>query len=120
MTRHDGISAEILEAYGLLVATIPNLERRGKTMPYTSVNGHMFSFIDKSGSLSIRLPLEELESFLEKYSTTRSVQHGRVMKEYVLVPKSIQSDLKKLTPYFEISFTYTSALKPKPTKRKKS
>lgn len=34
--------------YERLVATDPRVERKGVTMPYTSVNGHMFSFLTKS------------------------------------------------------------------------
>ena len=38
------ISADKLALYEKLVATDPNVERKGATMPYTSLNGHMFSF----------------------------------------------------------------------------
>ena len=36
------IADETLHLYEALVATCPGLERRGRTMPYTSINGHMF------------------------------------------------------------------------------
>ncbi|MGK0386525.1 MAG: hypothetical protein ACI849_001142 [Patiriisocius sp.] len=49
-------------------------------MPYTSVNGHMFSFLDKEGQLSIRLPKEILEPFIEKHESSLSIQHGKLMK----------------------------------------
>ena len=45
--------------YEELVATRPGLERKGKTMPYTSVNGHMFSFLTSEGTLALRLPQAE-------------------------------------------------------------
>ena len=41
-----------LEFYEHLVATQPAVERKGATMPYTSVNGHMFSFLTKEGSVA--------------------------------------------------------------------
>ncbi|MHA1904738.1 MAG: hypothetical protein ACW977_12310 [Candidatus Thorarchaeota archaeon] len=45
-----------LNLYEKLIATIPEIERKGKTMPYTSHNGHMFTLLAKSESLGIRLP----------------------------------------------------------------
>ena len=38
-----------LALYEKLVATNPNVERKGDTMPYTSLNGHMFSLLTKQG-----------------------------------------------------------------------
>ncbi|MEE9453768.1 MAG: hypothetical protein V3V13_05220 [Paracoccaceae bacterium] len=109
---------EMLIAYENLVATVPGLERKGAKNPYTSRNGHMFSFLTKEG-LSLRLPDTDRTAFLAEYTTELSVQHGHVMKEYVLVPDTLLVDTKKLCPYFEMSHTYIGTLKPKPTKRKK-
>ena len=50
---------EKLELYEKLVATNPNVERKGETVPYTSLNGHMFSYLSKEGKLDLRLPAEE-------------------------------------------------------------
>jgi len=36
-----------LSLYEKLVATLPGVERKGDTVPYTSVNGHMFSNLTK-------------------------------------------------------------------------
>ena len=36
--------------YDRLIATDPNLERKGATVPYTSVNGKMFTYLSKTGS----------------------------------------------------------------------
>lgn len=107
-----------LAHYEQLVEAFPEVDRKGKTMPYTSVNGNMFSFIDKEGALSIRLSAEHLEAFMNKYDAPQSIQHGRVMKEYVLVPNTLLSNTEELTPYFKQSLDYTSALKPKATKKK--
>jgi hypothetical protein len=52
-----------------LVATNPNVERKGATMPYTSANGHMFSLLTREGWLALRLPSEAREVFLKKYKT---------------------------------------------------
>ena len=50
-----------LALYEQLVATIPGLARKGDTVPYTSVNGHMFSYLTKAGTLALRLPKEARE-----------------------------------------------------------
>ena len=46
-----GITGERLELYEKLVARLPDVERKGAAMPYTSWNGNMFSFLDKEGKL---------------------------------------------------------------------
>ena len=56
-----------LELYEKLVATNPNVERRGAIVPCTSLNGHMFSYLSKEGKLELRLPRDEREAFLKKY-----------------------------------------------------
>ena len=78
--------ATSLALYEKLVATSPNVQRKGATMPYTSLNGHMFSLLTREGWLALRLPSETREAFLKKYQTTLCVQYGRVMKEYVQAP----------------------------------
>jgi hypothetical protein len=55
-----------ISLYEILVATIPGIERKGAAMPYTSLNGNMFSFLDKYGSFGLRLPEKEREDFLKK------------------------------------------------------
>jgi hypothetical protein len=81
-------------------------------MPNTSLNGHMYTYLSKAGSLGIRLPKEEREDFLEKYNTTLYESHGAIMKEYVTVPDEL------LKNYLDLSYEYVKTLKPKPTKKK--
>ena len=38
------IPADKLVLYNNVVGNNPDIERKGKTTPYTSINGHMFSF----------------------------------------------------------------------------
>lgn len=102
-----------LELYGKVVATNPEVERKGKTMPYTSHNGHMFSFLTKEGKLALRLPDEDREAFVEKYGTEPVVQYGAVMKEYVEVPHGLLQDTDELKKYFDVSYQYVGTLKPK-------
>ena len=105
--------------YDKLVATNPDIKRKGKTSPYTSVNGHMFSYLSKTGTAAIRLPKAEREAFLVKYNTTIDEQYGAVMKEYVRVLDDLLQNTSALKPYLDLSFAYTKSLKPKPTTKKK-
>jgi hypothetical protein len=113
------VPTDKLELYKKLVATVPGVPLKGATVPYTSVNGHMFSYLSKSGKLELRLPEEAREAFLKKYNAALSKQYGVVQKEYVEVPEALLEKTSELQEYFGISFAYVSSLKPKPTTRKK-
>jgi len=106
-----------MKLYDRLISAHPDIERKGKTMPYTSLNGHMFSFLAKHGSMGLRLPKDEREKFLREYNTELMEQYGSVMKEYVKVPDHLLNDTDKLLEYLQMSFDYVSSLKPKPTKK---
>ncbi|HEX4962012.1 MAG TPA: hypothetical protein VF173_14335 [Thermoanaerobaculia bacterium] len=112
--------ADKLALYDALVATLPGVERKGATVPYTSVNGHMFSYLGKTGTLALRLPPEARDEFLKKYKTTLCKQYGVVQKEYVEVPDALLEKTAELKTFFAQSFAYVSSLKPKPTTKKKS
>lgn len=117
--KENNIPADKLELYEKLVKTNPKIERKGAANPYTSLNGHMFSYLNQSGSLALRLPNDEREKFLKKYKTTLFEAYGAVMKEYVTVPDSLLKDTKTLQRYFQLSYEYIKTLKPKPTKKPK-
>ena len=106
-----------LALYEKLVATNPKVERKGATMPYTSVNGHMFSLLTKQGYLILRLPEKQREAFMKKHKTGPVMQYGAVMKEYVEVPPALLEKTKELQKVFAASYAYVSSLKPKPTKK---
>jgi hypothetical protein len=108
-----------LELYEKLVATNPRVERKGATMPYTSLNGHMFSVLTKTGQLALRLPEGVREEFLKRYKTTLCEQYGVVMKEYVVVPDTLLKRTPELKKFFDLSYQYVGSLKPKPTTKKK-
>jgi len=80
---------ETLAYYDKLVAGNPNFVRKGKTVPYTSANGHMFSLVNKAGELGIRLDKVAQKAFMEKYGTTLFTSHGATMRGYVLIPKEM-------------------------------
>jgi hypothetical protein len=108
-----------LALYEQLVATNSAVARKGATMPYTSLNGHMFSVLDKSGIVALRLPSPEREAFIKKYKTTLVEMYGMTMSEYVAVPDALLAKTKELKPFFDVSYRYVATLKPKATTRAK-
>jgi hypothetical protein len=121
MAKRSGASipVELLDAYDRLVAVVPGVERKGATMPYTSLNGHMFSYLG-DGHLVLRLPSGDREAFLDRYLTTLHGAYGIVQKEYVDVPDALFANTAELAPWFESSPTYVAGLKPKATTRRTS
>lgn len=119
MAKTAGPPLDKVDLYEKLVATNPSVERKGATVPYTSLNGHMFSYLSKEGKLALRLPAGEREEFLKKYKAKLCEAYGTVQPEYVEVPDSLLSSTRELKKYFDCSYDYVSSLKPKPTTRKK-
>ena len=106
--------------YEKLVRTNPRAELKGDTVPYTSLNGHMFSALHKDGTVALRLPSPDREAFLKKYKTSLASHYGVVQPEYVVVPDTLLAKTAELKPYFATSMAYVSSLKPKATTKKKS
>ena len=102
-----------LDLYEKLIATNPALERKGDVHPYTSLNGHMFTYLDQTGTLGLRLPKDEVDAFLKKYKTTLFKSYGVVKKDYVTVPDALLQNTKELKKYLQISYEYVKTLKPK-------
>jgi hypothetical protein len=110
--------SENVELYEKLVALFPNVERKGATMPYTAINGNMFSYLHPSGAMALRLPEDAREEFLKKYSSTLFQAYGVVQKDYVTVPGALLENTKELKKYFELGYRYAGKLKPKTSKKK--
>ena len=114
-----GKVADKVSLYDKLIATRPEIERKGDANPYTAVNGNMFTILLGSERLGIRLPEEERAKFLKKYETTLLEAYGAVMKEYVAVPDGLLGKTKELARYLDLSFAYAGTLKAKATTKKK-
>jgi len=81
-----------LELYDKLVEKCPTFERKGKTVPYTSANGHMFSLLNKDGQLGFRYSKRVQEKYIQEFDTTIFKSYGAVMKGYVLIPDHMLED----------------------------
>jgi hypothetical protein len=112
--KKKNMPADKLALYEKLIKTNPKIQLKGAATAYTSLNGHMFTYMDASGTLAIRLPEKERAKFLKKYKTTLFKAYGVVKKEDVTVPDSLLANTKELKKYLAMSYEYVQSLKPKP------
>lgn len=104
---------EKLKVYDQLIAKCPRFERKGKTMPYTSVNGYMFSLFNKAGEIGIRFSKSVQETYIEEFKSSIYKSYGAVMKGYVLIPESMLDNLDHVAKYLNESYDYVMSLEPK-------
>jgi len=104
---------EKLKIYDELVAKCPRFERKGKTMPYTSANGHMFSLLNKAGEIGIRFSKEVQEKYIEEFDSTIFKSYNSIMHGYVLIPENMFEDLDSVARYLDESYDYVMSLEPK-------
>jgi len=78
----------------------------------------MFSYLDDSGSLALRLSEGERGEFLKRYKTTLFRAYGAITKEDVTIPEKLLRNTEELQKYFDMSYEYVKSLKPKPSKKK--
>jgi hypothetical protein len=104
---------KMIALYDQLVARCPRFQRKGKTMPYTSANGHMFSQLNKDGQLGMRFSKETQEKYMRELDTTPFTSYGAIMRGYVLMPERMWDDLDTLAKYLNESFDYVMSLDPK-------
>lgn len=90
---------------------------KGAKNPYTSRNGHMFSFLDADGSMALRLSDDLTEEFESSYETGPVIQYGSVMRDYRSVPADLFDDADTLRDWFKRSYDWIGTLEPKPTKK---
>ena len=114
----SAIQAARLAAYDRLIGAVAGVIRRGASIPYTSLNGNMFSYLFDEGSLALRLSPADREAFLTQFGTHLHEAYGIVQKEYVDVPDALLDDTAQLESWFAASYAYVSSLRPKPTTRR--
>ena len=107
---------EALERYAAAVEAAGGVVKGAKN-PYTSRNGHMYSFLGADGGMALRLSDELRDDFHTAYESGPVMQYGSVMRGYVSIPDELLSDAEALGPWFEKSFEWIGTLEPKPTKK---
>lgn len=117
-TLPPGPRDERIAAYERLIASVPGAERKGAKLPYTSMNGNMYSMLDEDGVVALRLSPADRAAFTETFGATLQVAYGHVRREYVSVPDAILLDTASLEPWFARSHAYAATLKAKATTRR--
>jgi hypothetical protein len=117
--QKDDVPPKTLEALERMAAGVPGVEVKGAKTPYTSLNGNMFSFITAERALALRLPAEVREALIRDGKARPCVQHGTMLKEYVVLSDKLLEDPRALKKLFAESHAYVASLKPKATTRKK-
>ena len=102
-----------LKRYDELVAKCDRFERKGKTMPYTSANGHMFSLFNKADEVGIRFSKEVQEKYIQEFNSSLYHSYNAVMKGYVLIPEELLENEELIVRLLNESYDYVMSL---PTK----
>ncbi len=108
---------EAVAAFEASTSGLPGAEPR-KMFGYSCVfaKGNMFAGLHEAGMV-LRLPDEQRTEFLRlKGARQFEPMPGRVMREYVVVPKMLLNAPRNLRPWVEKSLAYVSSLPPKPKK----
>lgn len=91
---------------------------KGAKNPYTSRNGHMFSFLDGDGTMALHLSKQLIDEFLSRYESGPVIQYGSVMRGHVSIPDDLLSNTEELGSWFEKAYDWIGTLEPKPTKKR--
>lgn len=102
-----------LKIYDELVAKCDRFERKGKTVPYTSANGYMFSLLNKDGEIGIRFSKEVQEKYITEFNSSIYKSHNAVMRGYVLIPDPMLKNLDQVAKYLNESYDHVMSLDPK-------
>jgi len=110
-TKENMSAASRIDLYDKLIATHPEIERKGAANPYTSLNGNMFTLLQDSRRLAIRLPEDQRAEFVRKHKT-RSSSVWRGHEGIWAVPDALLKNTKELEKYLELSYQYVKTLSP--------
>jgi len=109
---------EAAAAFETVTSGLPGAEPR-KMFGYSCVfaKGNMFAGLHEAGMV-LRLSDEQRTEFLRlKGAKQFEPMPGRVMREYVVVPKVLLNAPEQLRPWVEKSLAFVSSLPAKPKKR---
>jgi len=104
---------QVLDVYDTLISKCDRFKRKGKTMPFTSANGHMFSLVNKNNQIGFRYSKEIHKIYLEKYNTQHFMSYGAHMRGYITIPESLYDDVETMLKLINESYDYVMTLEPK-------
>ncbi len=117
-SKYEGPPKALEEYRSVVEESQSGAEVKGAKNPYTSRNGHMFSFLDGDGTMALRLSDELTEEFRSSYESGDVIQYGATMRGYSSVPAELLADTDTLTAWFDRSWEWIGTLPAKPTKKK--
>lgn len=104
---------EKLKIYDELISKCPRFDRKGKTMPYTSANGYMFSLLNKAGEIGIRFSKDVQKKYIKEFNSTIFKSYNSIMHGYVLIPENKLEDLELVAKHLDESYDYVMSLESK-------
>ena len=107
-----------VKIYDELVSKCKRFERKGKSVPYTSANGYMFSLVNKDGEFGFRFSEARKKELIEELGASELRSYGAVMRGYVKIPEALYADEKRLTALLKESHQYVLSLPPQTSKKK--
>ncbi len=110
---------EALASYAAAVARSEvDSDVKGAKNPYTSRNGHMFSFLDPSGTLAIRLSDALTAEFRAAHDSGDVKAHGATMRGYSSIPPDLIADTEAIAGWLTRAWAWIGTLPPKPTRKR--
>lgn len=99
-----------LELYRALVERFFDDRVKGKANPYTSMNGNMFSFLDKAGVICLRMSKDDRIAYSQEFGTGDVIQYGSVMRGYVAIPEDRLDEPDSLEKAFASCLSFARSL----------
>ena len=117
-SKYEGPPAALAAYRSVVEGSHSGAEVKGAKNPYTSRNGHMFSFLDADGTMALRLSDELTEEFRSSFESGDVRQYGATMRGYSSVPAELLADPDTLAAWFDWSWEWIGTLPAKPTKKR--
>ena len=102
-----------LARYDAIVEQCDRFERLGKSMPYTALNTHMFSILNKDGELGFRYDKKTQEKYIAEFNSDYLKSHGATMQGYVKITAEMLQDMDLCVQLINESYDYVMSLAPR-------
>ncbi|MEM6696235.1 MAG: hypothetical protein AAF626_16375 [Pseudomonadota bacterium] len=106
-------ATKILSVYKGLIEKYFADDVKGKKLPYTAMNGNMYSFVDAEGHICLRMAEPERARFSRLFGTDSVKQYGAVIKGYVAIPNAFLEAPDHVEAAFAASLAHARTLKAK-------
>lgn len=116
-SKYGGSPQKLAQYTAVVEESDSDAEVKGAKNPYTSRNGHMFSFLDQDGTMALRLSPEQTDEFRTQYESGDVEQYGATMRGYSSVPDDLLADTAALRYWFDKAWDWIGTLPPKATKK---